>query len=101
MSKREPRSPSQTGRGFLALQAGTSAWNFSEDLKWPEMCRRLFPTPKGTGVILEYTPLKRQILKMLDVGRARKHLYKTVFLRHDEFQPETLHGFNVPPPGDP
>lgn len=95
------RSPSQTGHGFLALQDGTNAWNFSEGLKWPEMCRRLFPTPKGTGVILEQMSWKRQILKMLDIGQVRKDLYKIVFLGHDEFQPETLHGFNVPPPGEP
>lgn len=79
MSRRKPRSPSQTGHGFLAFQAGTSTWNFSEDLDWPEMYRRLFPTPKGTGVNLELMSLKRQILKMLDVGQVRKDLYKFYF----------------------
>lgn len=101
MSRRKPRSPSQAGQGFLVLQAGTNAWNFSEDLHWPEMCRRLFPTPKGTGVNLEQMSLKRQILKMPDIDQARKGLYKIVFLRHNEFQAETLHGFDAPPPGDP
>lgn len=101
MSRRKPRSSSQAGHGFLVLQAATSAWNFSEDLGWPEMCRRLFPTPKGTGVNLEQMSLGRQILKMPDIDQARKDLCKSVLLRRDEIHPEALHGFHAPPPGDP